>query len=143
MATLDLTQPLLNMLGHHNMKMVLPPFVPTLRLHSTSNHTRVDNIFCMENLIDAIIKCDTDDTNRPVKTDHYPIVTQLNSFPPKQAWRPRHNFRTTDWPEFVETLKENLTNIPPPVEINNMTTGSNPYTKPYKTPLKNTSSSQN
>ncbi|KAF8224631.1 DNase I-like protein [Tricholoma matsutake] len=27
---LDLTQPLLNMLGRHNMKMVLPPQIPTL-----------------------------------------------------------------------------------------------------------------
>ena len=117
---LDLTQPLLNMLGRHNMKMALPPFIPTLRSRSTGNHTRVDNIFCTEDLIDAIIKCDMDDANHPVKTDHYLIITQLNIFAPKQAWKPRCNFRMTDWTEFVETLKENLTNIPPPVEINNI-----------------------
>jgi hypothetical protein len=102
------------------MKMALPPFIPTLRSHSMGNHTRVDNLFCMEDLIDAIIKCNTDDANRPVKTDHYPIVTQLNIFAPKQAWKPRCNFRMTTWSEFVETLKENLTNIPPLTEINNI-----------------------
>jgi len=69
---LNLTQPLLNMLGRHNMKMALPPFIPTLRAHNTGNHTRVDNVFCTEAIMDAIVKCTTDDASRPVKTDHYP-----------------------------------------------------------------------
>jgi hypothetical protein len=49
---LDLTQLLLNMLGRHNMKMMLPPFIPTLKSHSTGNHTRVDDVFCNEELVD-------------------------------------------------------------------------------------------
>jgi Endonuclease-reverse transcriptase len=39
---LELTQPLLNMLGRHNMKMALQAYIPTLWAHSTGNHTRVD-----------------------------------------------------------------------------------------------------
>ncbi|KAF8237143.1 hypothetical protein L208DRAFT_1518974 [Tricholoma matsutake] len=58
---LDLTQPLLNMLGRHNMKMVLPPYIPTLCSHSTSNHTQVNNLFCTEGLMDA---CNTEDATR-------------------------------------------------------------------------------
>ena len=116
-VNLDLTQPLLNMLSRHNMKMALPPFIPTLRSHSTGNHTRVDNIFCNEALIDAVIKCNTDDASRPVKTDHYPIVIQLNIHTPKVAQKPRYNFRLADWPELVTTLKTNLDNLPPPTEI--------------------------
>jgi Endonuclease-reverse transcriptase len=117
---LELAQPLLNMLGHHNMKMALPALIPTLKSHSTGNLTRVDNVFCTEDLADAVIKCDTDEAARPIKTDHYPIITQLNIYAPKQAWEPRRNFRTADWPKLVKTLKENLANISPPTEINSI-----------------------
>jgi Endonuclease-reverse transcriptase len=117
---LDLTQPLLNMLGQHNMKMALPVFIPTLRSHSTKNHTRVDNVFCSEELLDTIIKCKTDDAARPVRTDHYPIITQLDIHTPKATWAARRNFRLVDWPELVKTLKNDLTNLPPPTEIKNV-----------------------
>jgi ribonuclease HI len=114
---LDLTQPLLNMLARHGMKMALPPFIPTLQAHNTGNHTRVDNVFCTEDLMNTIIKCNTDDANRPVKTDHYPIITRLDIHAMRTAWEPRPNFRLTDWGELIKTLRTNLTNIPTPAEI--------------------------
>jgi len=117
---LDLTQPLLNMLGQHNMKMALPAFILTLRSHSTKNHTRVDNVFCSEELLNAIIKCKTDDAAHPVRTDHYPIITQLDIHTPKATWAARRNFRLADWPELVKTLKNDLANLPPPTEIENV-----------------------
>ena len=97
---LDLTQPLLNMLNCFNMKMALPPFLPMLCAHSTGNHTRVDNIFCSEDILDMIIKCYTEDESRPVKMDHYPIITTLNIQAPKATHLPRLNFCSTDWLEF-------------------------------------------
>ena len=114
---LELTQLLLNMLGRHNMKMTLPAFMPTLKSHSTGNHTRVDNVFCSEGLVDNIVKCTTDDAARPVKTDHYPIVTQLNIQTTRTTSKARPNFRLADWPELISTLKTNLANLPPPTEI--------------------------
>jgi ribonuclease HI len=105
------------MLGRHNMKMALPPFIPTLRAHNTGNYTRVDNVFCTETIMDAIVKCDTDDATRPIKTDHFPIITQIDIYAPKAKWTPRRNFRLTDWPEFLKTLNEKLANIPIPIEI--------------------------
>jgi len=86
---LDLTQPLLNLLARHSMKMALPLFIPTLRAHSTGNHTRVDNVFCTEDLMNAIIRCKTDNATHPVKTDHYPIITQLDIHATRVAWEPR------------------------------------------------------
>jgi Endonuclease-reverse transcriptase len=86
---LNLTQPLLNMLGRYNMKIALLPFILTLQAHNTGNHTRVDNIFCTEAIMDAISKCTTDDASRPVKTDHYPIITQIDIYTPKTAWKPQ------------------------------------------------------
>lgn len=90
-ANIELVQLLLNMLGRHNMKMALPPFIPTLWSHSMGNHMRVNNIFCSTVLVDAIVKCNMDDTSQPVKMDHYPIVTQLNIHAPKVVQRPRYN----------------------------------------------------
>ena len=91
---LDLTQPLLN------MKMALPPFLPTLHTHSMGNHTRVNNIFCSEDILDTEIKCYTEDESRPVKTNHYPIIMMLDIQAPKATHLPRLNFHSTDWPEF-------------------------------------------
>ena len=116
-GNLDLTQPLLNMLGRHNMKMTLPAFMPTLKSHSTGNYTRVDNVFCNEGLVDSVFKCTTDDASRPVKTDHYPIVTQLDIIAPKATSKPRPNFRLADWPGLLTTLKTNLENLTPPTEL--------------------------
>ena len=81
---LNLVQPLLNMLGRHNIKMVLLLFILTLQAHNTGNPTRVDNVFCTEAIMDTIIKCNTDDAARPVKTDHYPIITQIDIYTSKQ-----------------------------------------------------------
>jgi hypothetical protein len=49
------------------MKMTLPAYMPMLKSHSTRNHTRVDNIFCSEGLVNAIIKCTTDEAARPAR----------------------------------------------------------------------------
>ena len=77
-AALALTQPLLSMLSRHNMMMALPKNTPTLQASSTGNHTRVDNVFCSANLIQAIVSCDTNPSRCPLKTDHYPIITIIN-----------------------------------------------------------------
>jgi hypothetical protein len=104
------------------MKMALPTLIPTLRSHSTGNHTQVDNIFCTENLMDNIIKCNTDDAARPIKTDHYLIVTQIDIHATKTEWEPRRNFRLTDWTKLEKTLKSNLTDLPTPTEITDIET---------------------
>jgi len=114
---LELMQPLLNMLGRHNMKMALLAYTPTLWAHNTGNHTRVDNVFCSMNLLNVIVKCDTDNELCPVKMDHYPIITWIDICTPRTKIAPKHNFRQVNWMELVKTLKENLTNLPLPTEI--------------------------
>ena len=119
---LDLAQPLLDMLGRHNMKMALPSAIPTLRAQNTGNLTRVDNVFCTESLMDALVKCGTDEASRPVKTDHFPIVTQFDIYAPQAIQKPRYNFRLAEWPELVQTLTDELNSIPAPTEIHNTDT---------------------
>lgn len=113
---LDLTQLLLDMIGRHNMKMALPPGIATLQALNTRNHTRVDNVFCSEDILDNITQCDVGDS-RPQKSDHYPIITTLDIGPPIKEFAPRHNFCMTKWPEFLKLLKENIDELPEPEEL--------------------------
>jgi hypothetical protein len=67
-------QMLLNLLARHGMKMALPKDIPTLESTATKNYTRVDNIFCSEELLEAFISCNTMPEKWPNKTDHMPII---------------------------------------------------------------------
>ena len=80
-ATLEATQPLLNMITRYNMKMALPKDIPTLEASSTKNYTRVDNVFCSAMLLNAFVTCNTDPQQRPQKTDHMPILSRLEITP--------------------------------------------------------------
>jgi len=60
------------------MMTALPKNTPTLQASNTGNHTRVDNVFCSVNLIQAVISCDTNPSHHPLKTYHYPVITTIN-----------------------------------------------------------------
>ena len=144
-ANLELAQPLLNLLGRFNMKMALPPLIPTLCAHSTGNHTRVDNIFCDEILYEVITICNIDEESRPIKSDHFPIVTQIDFLTVKSINRPRYNFRDTEWTDFNKTLSNNLNDLPPPSTITSIAAFNNrleKLTKQCKTRSTNMSKSQ-
>ena len=113
-AALRLAQPLLNLLGHYNMKMALPKDIPTLKAKATKNHTRPDNVFCSADLLDNFISCDTDPAKQPTKTDHYPIISTIDIEPGSEEMTPRRNFRDTDWEDFGKTLGDELEDVPEP-----------------------------
>jgi endonuclease/exonuclease/phosphatase family metal-dependent hydrolase len=98
-TALTLTQPLLNMLVHYNMKMALPKDIPMLKASS-----RVNNMFCSENLLNAVISCDTDPSRWPLKADHYPIITVLDVLVDFSAEEPQPNFQMTDWTRLAEAV---------------------------------------
>ena len=93
------------------MKMALPKDTPTLKASSTGNHTRVDNVFCSENLLQAIISCDTNPSRRPLKADHYPIITIIDVSVEASEEEARPNFRMADWPKFIEAFAERAAEI--------------------------------
>jgi hypothetical protein len=90
------------------MKMALPKDIPTPKASSTRNLTCVDNVFCSESLINTIISCNTEPECRPVKADHYPIITILHIAVAIGHQEPRHNFRLADWKGVRETVGERL-----------------------------------
>ena len=68
---------LISLLADYNMVMTLPKWLPTMQSMFTKNWTRVDNIFCTNNIADSIITCDTAPDRRGPGTNHVPILTFL------------------------------------------------------------------
>ncbi|KDR73224.1 hypothetical protein GALMADRAFT_1341572, partial [Galerina marginata CBS 339.88] len=99
------------------MKMALPKDIPTLEAFGTKNHTRVNNVFCTEALLDQFIKCDIDSDQRPHLTDHFPIISVIDMDPVTVEHIPRRNYRATDWEAFTEHLKEGLEAMEAPREF--------------------------
>ena len=116
-AVLEATQPLLNMITRYNMKMALLKDILMLEASLTKNYTRVDNIFCSTALLNAFITCNTDPQQQPQKTDHMPILSQLEIMPGQTVFKAKFNYRATDWMEFCESLEAGLTAWPEPEEI--------------------------
>ena len=79
--------------------------------------------------MDTLVKCGTDKASRPVKTDHFPIVTQFDIYAPQAIQKPRYNFRLAEWPEPVQTLTDELNSIPAPTEIHNADTFTHTQTQ--------------
>ena len=114
---LDKTQLLIDLLAHYNMKMALPPLLPTLKSHSTRNLTRIDNVFCSENLLDLITKCYVNAKNRTVKTDHFPITTVINMVIPKVNMESWCNLKEALCAKLVGHIQTKLETLPRPATI--------------------------
>jgi ribonuclease HI/exonuclease III len=112
-------QVLIDILTANNMKMALPAGIPTLCAHKTKNWTRVDNVFISARLEDKVTKCATLPGKKGVKTDHVPILTELNLEIAKKDFVPSKKFREVKWKNFRKTLERELARIPAPRELLN------------------------
>ncbi|KAG2036496.1 hypothetical protein BDR03DRAFT_865928 [Suillus americanus] len=95
------------------MIQLLPCGTPTLQSTSTGNWTRPANIFGTEQLVDAVISCNTNPSQRGPRADHIPIQLTLEFDTAKAKDEPRQNWRETNWVEFNEHLSDLLTPHPP------------------------------
>jgi len=78
-TVLNAIQPLLDLLGIHQMKMALPRDLAMLESTATKNWTRVDNVFCSADLLQSFLLCDIDLTRCLANTDHFPILSTVDS----------------------------------------------------------------
>ncbi|KAJ3980695.1 hypothetical protein F5890DRAFT_1419104, partial [Lentinula detonsa] len=62
---LEAAQHLLSLNARYRMQMALPEHLPTLCTHNSGNYTRVDNVFCSEDLMENITVCRTIPAKRP------------------------------------------------------------------------------
>lgn len=96
------------------MKMVLPAGIPTLCAKNTKNYTRLDNIFTSVGIAERLIKCETRTEERPICTDHMPIVRAFDLQVAVKATVSKRNFHNVDWEKFWEELNTELQNVSVP-----------------------------
>jgi hypothetical protein len=94
--------------------MVLRPGINTLESTSSKNYTRPDNVWASDELTQNIIHCDVLPGERPVCTDHLPIITTIDISPTQFDPAPQYNWRDVDWPELIKDMKTELTKLPIP-----------------------------
>jgi len=109
---------LIDLIAEHGLQMMLPPGIATLQSFVTKNWTQVDNVFVSDTFTDRIIKCNTVLESQPVKSDHLPIVTILDTDRYETDTAPRLDFRAMDWNNFNTQLSKHLRNIPEPTILN-------------------------
>ena len=110
-ATRD-AEELILLLADYNMVMTLPKWLPTIQSMSTKNWTRVDNIFCTDNIANSIVTCNTAPGRRGPGTDHIPILTSLEVNVEVKDPEPFQNFRMVDCGEFHDQLVKQLESVP-------------------------------
>ena len=82
------------------LDMALPAGVP-MHIHNvTKKWTRLDQVFVLENLMDAIISCKAWGSKRGLNTDHVPIVIKLDATLTRMQEAVTRNFRNVDWEKF-------------------------------------------
>ena len=64
-----------------NMHMALPPGINTLESTSSKNYTYPDTVWVSNDLCKNILRCNVIPADRPICTDHLPIVTILDISP--------------------------------------------------------------
>ena len=77
----------------------------------TKNYTRVDNLFCMANLIDRFISCDTYPHLCPQKKDYLPIISMLELEIEEAIQVAKYNFRSANWEEFRKCLEDKFATV--------------------------------
>ena len=121
----DMVEPLLDLVVDHDMVMALPAGIPTLEALSSGSWTRPDNVWCSSSAINLTIKCETDPALRPPKTDHLPIVTEIDSKITRTPESNKRCFKNADWTLFREKLTEisqDTTFIREPMNSNDLDT---------------------
>ena len=109
--------PILDLTARFNLRMALPPYIPTLQAFSTGNWTCPDNVWCTSHTTDLFVKCTTDPGTRAPNTDHLPIHFELNLRIMRNDPKPTRNFRAADWTEVNKHLATTLADAPDPSRI--------------------------
>ena len=111
---------IINLMAEHDMVMTLPKGIPTLQHMRTKRYSRPDNFFCTASLQQYVTKCEVQARDRPVSTDHFPIITHIDL--PQSRILPdlSHNFKTADWDEFNKALATKLDGLPRPQPVTDL-----------------------
>jgi hypothetical protein len=109
--------PLLDLITDFDLRMALPPTIPTLQALSTGNWTRPDNVWCTNHSLELFTSCTTDPGLRGPNTDHLPILSTIDIPLPRNQPKQSRNFREVDWRTFNQHLTTRLSEHPQPQRI--------------------------
>src|SRR5882724_3205860 len=115
-SNLDNSQALIDILAEYDLQMALPKGIPTLQALSTGNFMRPDNVFISSSIVGHLVRCGTLPDKRPARSDHIPIITELDLEVNERAEPPCPSFRLADWKAVRETLMAKLTVLGPAQE---------------------------
>ena len=112
---------LIDLLGDFGMDMALPKDTPTLQHMRGKKYSRPDNVFCTQEMMTNITRCEVLPEARPPSTDHFPIVTEISLPQCRIEEPPSRDFRNVEWDEFHKSLKARMAKLAPPGPIGNKT----------------------
>ena len=112
-SALDDAQKLLDLIADYGMSQALLKDLPMLKLSSSGNWMRPDNVFCTNHSLEALTLCTTDPSQRGPKTDHVPILTHLDLDVPPAPELEFRNYHEIDWGSFSSHLCNLLSKLPP------------------------------
>ena len=92
---LDKTLCLIDVTAEFNLQMTLPKSLPTLCTMALCDYTKPDNVFMSSSLCTAVVFCNTNTKEWPVRSNH--IITIINVDPEIQMETPRADYRAVDW----------------------------------------------
>jgi len=107
-ANLEKFQVLIDAAAEFDIQMALPKNMPTLQALSTGNYTRLDNVFISTPLINHVMECCTAARERLARTNHIPIVTELDITTDAQKETSQPNFKVADWKKVKKMLGHKL-----------------------------------
>ena len=110
---------LIEVIAEVGLEMALPSGTPTHYHNVMKQWTRLDQVFLSEHSDNVLITCDTLPAHRGIKTDHLPILMELNLSAAVTHDVPTPNFRNVDWDDFRKALSTNLTSHPSPPTLSN------------------------
>ena len=101
------------------LDLILPSGIPMHCHHIMKKWSHLDQVFISDHSIDLVEVCNTETHFCSIKTDHLPIITQLNMATPTALSSSFHNFRDVDWIDFCNNLEGHLNHLEKPKKIAN------------------------
>jgi hypothetical protein len=99
---------LIEAVAEAGLVMLLPGGIPTHLHNVTKRWSRLDQVFLSEHSENLLISCDTCAEHRGIRTDHLPILMELNLRVSVAEVSTSTNFQEVDWEEFGKSLERNL-----------------------------------
>jgi ribonuclease HI len=114
---LEKAQKLIDAVSDAGLEPALPARMPTHFHNVTKRWSRLDQVFLSDHSLDSIVTCEARYSDLRIKTDHVPIITELDLTIAVTVTKDIANFREVDWSRFKEELSKRLANTTQAAEI--------------------------